>query len=119
MNVKVITQNGTKRESPLFKLSEGDQAFIVDLVLESGSLKGLAKVYSVSYPTIRGRLDKVIERLKGAIEGRPVDPLREFLADQIRRGSMNVDTARRITDLADQRVSIGYETEHYQEGEGP
>lgn len=92
---------GSRRESPLFALSDDDLALVVDLVLESGSLKGLAKVYSVSYPTIRGRLDKLIERLKTIIEGKPPDPLREYLADLIRRGVMNIDTARRIAELAE------------------
>jgi len=88
---------------PLSRLSGEDQAFIVNLVLHSGSLKGLAEVYGVSYPTIRARLDKVIERLTGVIEGRPPDPLKDYLADLIRRGAMNVDTARRIAELAEQR----------------
>jgi hypothetical protein len=34
------------------------------LVLASGSLKGLAERYGVSYPTIRLRLDRLIERIK-------------------------------------------------------
>lgn len=89
------------RPGPLALLSEEDQAFIVNLVLQSGSLKGLAEVYSVSYPTIRGRLDKVIERLGAVIEGRPPDPLRDYLADLIRRGAMSVDTARKIAELAE------------------
>ncbi len=101
-------QHSHQQQSPLSQLSEQDQAFVVDLVLESGSLKGLAKVYSVSYPTIRNRLDKVIERLRSIVDGRPADPLREYLADQIRRGTMNVETARRIVGLAEKR-SITHE----------
>jgi hypothetical protein len=99
---------GARRDSPLFGLSDEDLALVVDLVLESGSLKGLAKVYSVSYPTIRARLDKLIERLKAVIDGKPPDPLREYLADLIRRGVMNIDTARRIAELAE---TIGQQTE--------
>lgn len=91
------------KAGPLSRLGDEDQAFIVNLVLQSGSLKGLAEVYGVSYPTIRARLDKVIERLAGVIEGRPPDPLKDYLADLIRRGAMTVDTARRIAELAEQR----------------
>ncbi len=37
-------------------LAEEDQEFIKQLVLSSGSLKQLAKIYAVSYPTVRARL---------------------------------------------------------------
>lgn len=89
---------------PLLSLSDEDLALVTQLVLHSGSLKGLAEAYSVSYPTIRARLDRVIERLQLAIKGRKPDPLREFLADLIERGQLSVDTARRIAGLSDERV---------------
>lgn len=94
-----------RHNHPLLSLSDEDLALVTELVLQSGSLKGLAEVYGVSYPTIRARLDRVIERLQLATQGRRPDPLREFLADLIERGHMNVDTARRIASLADERVS--------------
>ncbi|MEM8834770.1 MAG: DUF2089 family protein, partial [Planctomycetota bacterium] len=50
---------------PLSSLTAEDLDLITELVLQSGSLKGLAKTYGVSYPTIRSRLDRVIERLRG------------------------------------------------------
>ena len=45
-------------------LEEEDQAFIRQFVLASGSLKQLAKVYGVSYPTVRIRLDKIIQKIQ-------------------------------------------------------
>lgn len=44
-------------------LEEEHQQFIKRLVLASGSLKELAAHYDVSYPTIRLRLDRLIERI--------------------------------------------------------
>jgi len=41
-----------------------DLAFVKRLVLASGSLKELARVYGVSYPTIRLRLDRVIAKVR-------------------------------------------------------
>jgi hypothetical protein len=46
------------------ELEEEDQQFVKRLVLASGSLKELAESYAVSYPTIRLRLDRLIERLR-------------------------------------------------------
>jgi hypothetical protein len=44
-------------------LSEEDLAFIKRLVLASGSLKELAAVYGISYPTVRLRLDRLIAKI--------------------------------------------------------
>ncbi|KRM92142.1 DUF2089 family protein [Liquorilactobacillus cacaonum] len=44
-------------------LEHEDQEFIKQLVLASGSLKQLAKVYQVSYPTIRIRLNNIIQKI--------------------------------------------------------
>ncbi|MGO2082672.1 DUF2089 family protein [Vagococcus sp.] len=45
------------------KLSEEDQQFVKEIILTSGSLKELAKVYDVSYPTVRLRMDRLIEKI--------------------------------------------------------
>ena len=46
------------------ELDGEDRAFLKRFVLASGSLKELASVYAVSYPTIRLRLDRLIEKIK-------------------------------------------------------
>jgi hypothetical protein len=48
----------------LMRLSPEDQVFILHLVKNSGSLKEMAREYGVSYPTMRNRLDDLIERIK-------------------------------------------------------
>jgi len=45
-------------------LGEEDLAFIKRFVLASGSLKALAQSYDISYPTVRLRLDRLIEKIK-------------------------------------------------------
>jgi hypothetical protein len=39
-------------------------AFIKRFLLSSGSLKDLADAYNVSYPTLRLRLDRLIDKIK-------------------------------------------------------
>lgn len=51
---------------PLASLSAEDQAFILEFVKASGSLKDMAALMKVSYPTVRNRLDDVIGRLQAA-----------------------------------------------------
>jgi hypothetical protein len=49
---------------PLAALSSDDQEFIFEFIRVSGSLKDMASLLKVSYPTVRNRLDEVIEKLK-------------------------------------------------------
>ena len=44
-------------------LENEDLSFIKKFVLASGSLKEVAKEYGVSYPTVRLRLDKLIQKI--------------------------------------------------------
>jgi len=85
---------------PLLTLPREDLNLIVELVLKSGSLKDLADTYGVSYPTIRNRLDRVIERLSAAVKGRAPDPISELLARLVERGELSASNARTIRDLA-------------------
>jgi hypothetical protein len=48
----------------LVHIEEEDRQFVKRLVLTSGSLRQLAAEYGVSYPTIRLRLDRVIDRIR-------------------------------------------------------
>lgn len=45
-------------------LENEDLEFVKNLVLHSGSLKEIAKVYGVSYPTVRLKLDRLINKIK-------------------------------------------------------
>jgi len=45
-------------------LDEEDMAFVRSFVLASGSMKEIAKQYGVTYPTVRLRLDKVIQKVR-------------------------------------------------------
>nr|WP_325184204.1 DUF2089 family protein [uncultured Oscillibacter sp.] len=48
----------------LADLEDEDAAFIKKFVLASGSLKEVAAQYGVSYPTVRLRLDRLIQKIK-------------------------------------------------------
>ena len=48
----------------LLNLEEEDVAFIKRFLLASGSLKEIAAQYGVSYPTVRLRLDRLIQKIK-------------------------------------------------------
>lgn len=79
-------------------LPREDLDLILELVLQSGSLKDLASAYSVSYPTIRARLDRTIERLRALISGHKPDPVTDLMADMVARGELSPAVARRLRD---------------------
>jgi len=49
---------------PIFlQLNQEEQAFILQFFLSSGSLKDMAKQLDVSYPTMRNKVDDLIEKV--------------------------------------------------------
>lgn len=44
-------------------LTEEDLNFIKRFVVCSGSLKEMARIYEVTYPTVRSRLNRIIEKI--------------------------------------------------------
>ncbi len=66
-------------------LSDEDVTFIKRFVLASGSLKQMAAIYGVSYPTVRLRLDRLIAKITVAdsqdIDGHFERVLRTMHAD--------------------------------------
>ena len=48
----------------LARLELEDQEFILNLLKAGGSLKELASLYSISYPTVRNRLDNLINKVE-------------------------------------------------------
>lgn len=52
------------RSSWVDRLSDEDKSFLKRFMLASGSLKAVAEEYGISYPTVRLRLDRLIEKIK-------------------------------------------------------
>jgi hypothetical protein len=97
-------------QHPLRQLPDADLEFVQRLVLASGSIKEVASQYGVSYPTLRAKLDKLIDRLQSVVNGRPIDPMADLLADLIGRGEVTAATARAILDLHRSILSAKKET---------
>ena len=48
----------------ILALEPEDATFLKNFVLKSGSLKEIARLYEVSYPTVRLRLNKLIQKIE-------------------------------------------------------
>ena len=77
----------------LADLEDEDLSFIKKFILASGSLKEIAGLYGVSYPTVRLRLDRLIQkiRLSETAEADPYVSLVKRLAVDDR---LDFDTAK-------------------------
>jgi hypothetical protein len=70
------------------------QRFIEMFVLAGGNLKQIAEQVGVSYPTIRSRLDKVIDALRGEIA--KTQRVRGSVLDAVEPGKSNAADAARL-----------------------
>lgn len=83
-------------------LTADEAAFVRRFVLASGSLKQLAEDYEVSYPTIRLRLDALIEKVRALGQGKPPSALRLAVRRMVADGEMEIDVARKLLKAHDE-----------------
>ena len=84
-------------EFPMSRLGElpvEHQRFIEMFVLAGGNLKEIAEQVGVSYPTIRSRLDKVIEALRNEIS--KTRRVQGNVLDAIDPGKTNAEAAAKM-----------------------
>ena len=76
---------------PLAGLTAEDQVFLAAFVRSHGSIKQMEKLFGVSYPTIKSRLNKLGEKL-GFVEVQAADD-RLSILEQVDRGELTVEEA--------------------------
>lgn len=74
-------------------LEEEDVAFIRRFLLASGSLKEVAGEYGVSYPTVRLRLDRLIQKIRLS-EAADQDPYVALVKRLAMDDKLDFDTAK-------------------------
>lgn len=85
-------------DSWLNRLSDEDASFIKRFVLASGSLKELAKAYGISYPTVRLRLDRLIEKVKVLDSESIVSEFERTLRARYAEGKIDMETLRDLLE---------------------
>ena len=78
----------------LARLEPEQQMLVEQLVLAAGSLKVVAKVIEVSYPTLRKRLDSLIDALRSLRD--EDNALTARLLEAVEAGEMPAETAARL-----------------------
>ncbi len=83
-------------------LTDDELNFVRRFVVHSGSLKALAREYEVSYPTLRSRLDVLIERIESAQSHDAEGPLKTEVRRLLRDGAISIHAAREILSAMEQ-----------------
>ena len=76
---------------PLARLSAEDQVFVMVFVRSHGSIKEMERVFGISYPTVKNRLNRISEQF-ALVETDPVPTQSEVLS-QLRRGEISASEA--------------------------
>lgn len=90
------------------QLEEEDVAFIKRFVLASGSLKQIAGEYGVTYPTVRLRLDRLIQKIELG-ERADEDPYVALIKRLAVNDKLDFDTAKILIHAYKQRRADGAE----------
>jgi len=77
----------------MMNLEDEDVAFIKRFLQASGSLKEIAQQYGVTYPTVRLRLDRLIQKIQ-ASESASSDPYISLIKRMVINDKIDFDTAK-------------------------
>ena len=86
-------------------LSSEDLAFLKRFLLASGTLKQLAHEYGISYPTVRLRLDRLIEKVRLVDEHSAAGPFEQRLRLLYGDGAIDDETFRALLEAYRNEVS--------------
>lgn len=79
-------------------LNDEDWQFLKRFLLSGGSLKALAQEYAISYPTVRLRLDRLIDKVRAADQPGAMDEFHRQLRVLVAEGRMEPATARQLLE---------------------
>ena len=77
-------------------LGEEDWQFIKRLLLASGSLKDVARDYGISYPTVRIRLNRLIEKVRTFDSKKPKSDFHRKVQLLVVDGRLDISVARML-----------------------
>jgi len=80
------------------RLSVEDLAFLKRFLLASGTLKDLAAEYGISYPTVRLRLDRLIEKVRLLDEAAPNGKFETQLISLFAEGAIDEKNFRTLVE---------------------
>ena len=77
-------------------LEPEDFQFIKRLLLASGSLKDVAGQYGISYPTVRIRLNRLIEKVRALDSEKPKTKFHSTVQALVADGMLDINVAKKL-----------------------
>lgn len=94
-----ITITGQFDSHPTLELSEEQLSFLRVFIISRGNLKEIERILGISYPTVRSKLDQLVEAFQPnhdpSTTGFPPTDRRDVL-EQIRRGEISVQDGLKL-----------------------
>lgn len=87
-------------------LAEEDWQFIKRLLLASGSLKDVAGEYGITYPTVRIRLNRLIEKVRILDSEKPQTEFHKKIKLMAAEGKLDIATARELIKAHEQSANL-------------
>ncbi|XUW99587.1 MAG: DUF2089 domain-containing protein [Dehalogenimonas sp.] len=81
----------------LAQLAADDQVFVMAFISAHGSLKDMERMFGISYPTVKNRLDRLAEKLKivELVPQAATQPAKEDVLGMLDRGEITAEEALR------------------------
>jgi hypothetical protein len=86
-----VAVEGSFELPPLARLSAEDQVFIMAFVQSDGSIKEMERIFGISYPTVKNRLNRLAQQVE-FVETSPLPSQSEVLA-QLEGGEITAQEA--------------------------
>jgi hypothetical protein len=77
---------------PLARLDRAEQRFVEAFVRTHGNIKKMEELFSISYPTVKNRLNAIARKLDNASDDRGA------VLDRLARGEISVDEALKLLE---------------------
>jgi len=88
---KDVAVEGSFELPQLARLNLEDQVFVTAFVRSHGSIKEMERIFGVSYPTIKGRLNRIAEGLE-FVDTNP-SPTQGEILERLKQGEINTEDA--------------------------
>ncbi|MEN6385533.1 MAG: DUF2089 family protein [Phycisphaerales bacterium] len=86
-------------------LNEEDWQFIKRLLLASGSLKDVAQQYTITYPTIRIKLNRLIEKIQILDSKKTKSKFHQKLQVLVIEGKIDLATAKSLLKIHEETLN--------------
>lgn len=88
-----ISLEGCFELPPMAKLTMEEQIFAATFIKTHGSIKQMEKLFGISYPTVKNRLNRIGEKLDFVNVGSDFSTSRRDILDRLEKGELSVSEA--------------------------